>query len=293
LNDRNQSTVGIGGARSPVGRHLVRLLQAAHWRVEVFSRNDFAAHRGPSPAAPIANWVFASPIWAVAEHLAFLGASGARRVVAISSTSRFTKSASADRIERDLAQLIEASEERLGAWAAANGVDCTILRPTLIYGGGDDRNISEVAAFIRRFGVFPLLGPASGLRQPIHVEDVAAACVAALPCRGLKPAYDISGGEVLPYREMVCRVFRAMGRSPRFITVPRPAVRAGIGLVRLVPRFRSASPGMAERMMSDMVFDHSEAGRDFGFRPRPFVLGPQDVRAAGPEADRSAAQIVI
>jgi len=293
LNDRNESTVGVGGGRSPVGRHLIRLLQAAQWRVEVFSRNDLAAHGALPPSAPIANWVFASPIWAVAEHLAFLGASGARRLVAISSTSRFTKSASADRAERELAQLIEASEERVRAWAGASGVDCTILRPTLIYGGGDDRNISEVAAFIRRFGVFPLVGPAGGLRQPIHVEDVAAACVAALPCRGLKPAYDISGGEVLPYREMVARVFRAMGHSPRFITVPRSVVRAGIGLVRLFPRFRAASPGMAERMMSDMAFDHSEASRDFGFRPRPFVLGPQDVRAAGPEADRSAAHIVL
>jgi hypothetical protein len=122
---------------------------------------------------------------------------------------------------------------------------------------------------------------------------VAAACVAALPCRGLKPAYDISGAEVLPYREMVCRVFRAMERSPRLLTVPRPAVRAGIGLVRLVPRFRAASSGMAERMMSDMVFDHSQASRDFGFRARPFVLGPQDVRVADPQVDRSAAEVVI
>jgi nucleoside-diphosphate-sugar epimerase len=274
-------TVGVGGARSPVGRHLVRLLEAGDWRVEVFSRNDIAAHGEAPSAVPIANWIFASPIWAVAEHVAFLRSFGARRLVAISSTSRFTKSTSSDSAERELARRLEASEERVRAWADANGVDCTILRPTLIYGGGDDRNISEVAAFIRRFGVFPLLGPASGLRQPIHVEDVAAACISALPCRGLKAAYDISGGEVLSYREMVSRVFRAMGRPPRFITVPRPAVRAGIGLVRLIPRFRAASTGMAERMMSDMNFDHSEAARDFGFRARPFVLGPQDVCSAG------------
>ncbi len=60
------------------------------------------------------------------------------------------------------------------------GVEWVILRPTLIYGHGRDKNITEIARFIRRFGFFPLLGKANGLRQPIHVEDVAEACFAAL-----------------------------------------------------------------------------------------------------------------
>jgi hypothetical protein len=34
---------------------------------------------------------------------------------------------------------------------------------------------------------------------------------------------------------------------------------------------------MAERMNRDLVFDHSEATRDFGFTPRPFVLSAEDV----------------
>lgn len=276
VNNGNEKAVGIIGGRSPVGRHLVRLLEAAGWRVKGFSRRDIAAHSAASTPAPISHWASVAPIWTVPEHFAFLRSFGVRRLVAVSSTSRFTKTTSSDLAERGLAQRLSESEDRVLAWAKETEIECTILRPTLIYGGGDDRNISEVAAFIRKFGIFPLLGPANGLRQPIHVEDVAGACVAALQRQGLKPAYNISGGEVLTYREMISRVFHTLERQPRFVTVPRTAVNAGVGLIRLIPRFRALSCGMAERMMSDMAFDHSDAARDFGFKARPFVLAPKD-----------------
>jgi nucleoside-diphosphate-sugar epimerase len=294
--------VGIVGGRSPVGRHLLRVLSRDGWAVTAFSRADVSAanaaaagsvtwQRLPPPSAPpspqtdgtlqaegtIAHWIFAAHIWSVPDYFGFLEARGIRHLVALSSTSRFTKTASSDIAERDLARRLSEAEDQVLAWAAACGVTCTILRPTLIYGGGDDRNLSEVAAFIRKFGFFPLLGKADGQRQPIHVEDVAGACVAALKAPpGIKSAYNISGAEILTYREMVERVFAALGRPPRLVPVPLPAVKAGVWLARRVPRYRHWSPGMAERMVKDMVFDHTDATRDFGFRPRPFRLSAAD-----------------
>jgi len=34
---------------------------------------------------------------------------------------------------------------------------------------------------------------------------------------------------------------------------------------------------MAERMNRDLVFDHAEAARDLGFKPRAFMLSAEDV----------------
>lgn len=90
-----------------------------------------------------------------------------------------------------------------------------ILRPTLIYGRGRDRNITVIARFIRRFGFFPVLGRATGLRQPVHAEDVALACHRALEApAATNRAYNISGGETVTYREMVRRVFLALEGGP-------------------------------------------------------------------------------
>ncbi|WP_342674020.1 NAD-dependent epimerase/dehydratase family protein [Candidatus Accumulibacter aalborgensis] len=219
-----------------------------------------------------------APIWVLPEHFALLDAHGARRVVALSSTSRFTKSGSSDSQEQSVAERLAEAEARLQAWAEARGVEWVVLRPTLIYGLGRDKNIVEIARCIRRFGFFPVFGRADGLRQPIHAQDVAGACLAALQAVDVaNRAYNISGGETLPYREMVVRVFAALGCPPRLLAVPLPAFRVAVSLLHCLPRYRHWSSAMAERMNQDLVFDHHDAQRDFAFEPRAFVLSQEDV----------------
>lgn len=279
--------IGVIGGRSPVGRRVVRLLEADGWKVASFSREDIETSTTPDAVAAgqrISHWVYVAHIWTVADSFGVLERFGAKRLVALSSTSRFTKVDSSEPKDRELADRLATSEDRVLAWASKADVDCTILRPTLIYGGGDDRNISEIAALIRKIGFFPLLGPATGLRQPVHVDDVASACLGALFRRLPSTSYNISGAEVLPYRELVTRVYRAMGRTPRLLHVPRFVAVAGIHLLRLLPRFRTATTGMAERMMIDMIFDHSDATRDFDYAPRGFTLLPTDVGASAEDA---------
>jgi len=229
-------------------------------------------------AGGISDWVFLAPVWVLPEYFKMLESYGARRVVVLSSTSRFTKMDSSDSGEHEVAAKLAEGEERLRLWAEKSGVEWVVLRPTLIYGRGRDKNISEIARFVRRFGFFPLLGRAMGLRQPVHAEDMAAACVAALISpAAVNRAYNLSGGETLSYREMVGRVFAALDRRSRFLTVPLGMFRMAVRCLRLLPRYRHWSPAMAERMNLDLVFDHAEASRDFGFSPRPFRLVAEDL----------------
>ncbi len=164
------------------------------------------------PDKQISHWVCLAPIWVLPEYFSMLSLYGVRHIVALSSTSRFTKSISSDPTEQALAERLADGEERLIAWAKTKDVTWTILRPTLIYGLGSDKNISVIARFIRRFSLFPFLGAAWGLRQPIHVHDVASSCLAALK-RGeaINRSYNLSGGETLTYREMVGRIFQQWG----------------------------------------------------------------------------------
>lgn len=286
---------GIIGATSLVGESLLSLLTQTGWRVMAFSRGT-ADHNvdgvewrqiscAPSPLASltagegnIPSWICIAPIWVLPEHFALLEAHGVQRVVALSSTSRFTKDDSSDPAEQAIAHRLIDAEARVQAWAESFGIECVILRPTLIYGLGRDKNIVEIARFIGRFGFFPLFGKANGLRQPIHAVDVAAACLAALqaPCAANR-AYNISGGETLTYRDMVIRVFSALGCSPRLPTVPLWVFRLAVSVLRRLPRYRQWSVAMAERMNRDLVFDHAEAARDLGFKPRAFVLEGGDL----------------
>ena len=278
--------VGVLGASSLVGGCLLAVLRKAGLRVVAFSRRavedgfDGEWRRLPfsGQTDEIRDWICVAPIWVLPDYLALIEACGARRVVVLSSTSRFTKVDSGDTAEIAIAAKLIDSEARVQAWAESHGIEWVILRPTLIYGLGRDINISEIARFIRRFGFFPVFGRAQGLRQPVHAFDVAAACVAALQAPdAANRAYNLSGGETLAYREMVARVFAALGRRTCLLTVPLWAFRLAVAVLRRLPRYRLWSSAMAERMNRDLVFDHTEAARDLGFKPRGFTLAEEDL----------------
>lgn len=90
-------------------------------------------------------------------------------------------------------------------------------------------------------------------------------------------AYNINGGETLTYREMIERIFTALNQPPILITIPRWFFRLAVNIMRRLPRYRHWTVAMAERMNRDLVFDSSEATRDFGYLPRPFQLMKEDL----------------
>jgi len=306
--------VGILGASSFVGRFVLARLQAHRSRdsgaaardqratpVFAFSRaaapprdtDDPAGTRwvqlpagskpwqSSMPKSSIPQWIAVCPIWALSEQFPLLEASGARRLVALSSTSRFTKRDSPAPADRSLAARLATAEDVLLEWSRTHGVTTTILRPTLIYDGIHDGTVARIARFIRRFGFYPVAGAATGLRQPLHADDVASACLAAIAVDGLLASYEISGGETLSYRDMVQRICAWLGRPPRLVPIPPALVRAALPVARLVPGLASLAT-MATRMNEDLVFDHAAASRDFGFQPRSFAL------PNGPDSDHAA-----
>lgn len=267
------------GATSLVGGYLRPRLKAAGRGVLAVSRNPPAfddewsyadISRGPAglPAAPAA--IHLAPLWLAPPLIRNMAERGLRRLVAFGSTSRATKVDSADPKERALAARLARAEDDLRRECDAAGVAWTILRPTMIYGGGRDKNLSGVAAVARTFGVAPVAGEGRGLRQPVHADDLAALAVAALEAPSSHGrAYDVGGGTVLTYRAMLEEVCRVTGG--RMVAVSPGLLKAGLRAAALLTARRDLSPAMVDRMEQDLVVDDSEARRDLGHRPRPFA----------------------
>lgn len=289
-----EKTVGVIGATSIIGDYLLPLLVNQGWNVVAFSRSREKMKKNQdSPVSwrllggavsmdgdgnrsaqdPIHHWISLGPIVALPDYFSLLSSYAAKRIVVISSTSRFTKQASADDDEKKVAKQLADSEEALMVWGKKENIAFTILRPTMIYDLGRDKNITFIARFIKRFGFFCLLGDASGLRQPVHARDVAFACAAALQSdAAINRSYNIPGGEVLTYREMVDCVFAAVNKKPRHVTIPAWLFQVAFFVLRMHPRYRHWSAEMSKRMNQDMVFDATEAQRDFCYLPGPFYL---------------------
>jgi len=192
------------------------------------------------------------------------------RVIALGSTGRQDKRDSNDPRERDVAVALSGAEGRLFAAGFRRGAAITVLRPTLMYGRGRDDSMSAMLALARRFGVVVLPAGATGLRQPVHVDDVAGAVLACLAEAASEGhAFDLPGGEKLAFRAMVERSLARHAPGVRVRVVPRALFRSLLALVGLAG-IRPVGPGFLERVGRDQVADGSTAGKALGYRPRGF-----------------------
>lgn len=144
--------------------------------------------------------------------------------------------------------------------AAAQGLQLTVLRPSVIF-GADDRFLNLFAALQRVFPVMPLAG-ASARFQPVWVEDVAQAVVACLQdTRTIGQAFELCGPGVYTLRELVQLAGRAAG-------VPRPVIPLPAALGRLQALFMELAPGptlMSRDNLDSMKTDNVASGRVPGF----------------------------
>lgn len=272
----------VFGGTGQVGAPLLDRLRAGGWRVVAVSRDaqldDACVHwlRGDLsrveclPAAVDA--IFScGPL----DHFArwYAGSSiECGRVVAFGSTSLSVKSASEDPRERSLAGRLAEGERVLFAGAARRGARATVLRPTLVYGAGRDKTLTRIAMFARRWHCCVLPAGASGLRQPVHVDDLACAALSA--CDAVAAAgqsYALPGGETLPYREMVARVLAVLPAKPPLIELPAPLFEAALRAARALGRGQEVGDAMVARLREDLVFDNGPACRDLDYAPRAFA----------------------
>jgi uncharacterized protein YbjT (DUF2867 family) len=189
---------------------------------------------------------------------------GLHRAVFVSTTAIFTTLPARSKAVRTAAEDVVRS----------SALDWTILRPTMIYGAPDDRNLARLLRLLRRVPVLPVPGGGHRLQQPVHVDDLADAIVACLDRPAtIGRAYDLAGPEPLTFREVIAAAGAAVGRRPRVVPVPLgPAVAALRVAERVLPDPRLRAEQL-ERLAEDKAFPIDAARRDLGFDPRPFAAG--------------------
>jgi len=279
-----QQPIVILGGRSFIAPYLITRLDEAGLAADVISRGSVSLPKGfrsiSLELGQTGDWH--APEGSIVISLLPLGVlacnltrfSKAQAIIAVGSTSRFSKVVRHDAFERVLSENLELAENILRPWCLKNNTVFTVLRPTLVYDGVGDQNIARIMRFIRRVGVFFIAHPGNGLRQPIHADDVAKAVMHAIGNAGVyNTALNIAGGEVLTYRAMVEKVFEAMGRKPRIISLPTSwwqgafKMATKTGLLRL----GAFNPEIFKRMNDDLVYDVDDGLKLLNYAPRAFA----------------------
>ncbi len=190
--------------------------------------------------------------------------SGIQRAIFVSTTAIFTQLNAKSKAVRQAAE----------AAIRESHLDYTILRPTMIYGTPRDRNMVRLLRLIQRSPIIPVPGSGKSLQQPVHVEDVAWAIAEVLnQPKTYRREYNISGGQVLSYNDVVQIASHAVGKQPTLLHVP---INLSLSLIQMANTLGVKLPVSREqvlRLNEDKVFDHSAAKEDFNYSPRTFIEG--------------------
>ena len=208
------------------------------------------------------------PIWETATLYEKLRL-GVSRAVVLSSSSITNKKSSRHPRDKALVEQLEEAEAHLRIIFGLTDTSYLILRPSLVFGYGKDKNLSLILSSLKRYRIMPYMGPAKGLRQPIHAEDLAEAILLALESSHSDKQIAI-GGLPVAYDHMIELLAEVNRVSYLPLHLPRALIRAGLSVIKLLPRYRFIDVGMFERMNEDLLVDICLAQDLLGYQPRTF-----------------------
>ena len=243
--------VTIFGGSGFVGRHLVRVLAKAGWRVRVAVRRpDLAFHLQPLGAvgqihavqanirnrASIARAIAGSDavvnlVGILAESgrnkFASVQAQGARFVAEEAAKAGITTFVQLSAIGADANSASEyASSKAAGEAAVLAAIpSAVILRPSIIF-GPEDQFFNRFAQMARFSPALPLIGGGETKFQPVYVGDVALAAQAALEGRAKPGAtYELGGPEVRSFKSLISYILTLTNRSRLPLSLPFPIAK--------------------------------------------------------------------
>ena len=186
------------------------------------------------------------------------------RIVLMSSLWRFSSvsSAAVDEVIESEA-VVEASDR---PWV--------LLRPSMIYGPGNDRNISRLRNHLRRWRWVPIFGRGYTVHQPVYVEDVVDATITAADKPDIEHrSYAIAGGEMLTYRHLLQTLGHSIGVSPLIFPLPVQPLAFILGVLSDWGFRLPVDSEQIMRLQEDKQYDIADARRDLGFNPSNFEDG--------------------
>ncbi len=276
----------VFGASSDLGRRVVGLLIDQGCRVRAIARRP-----GHPPMPPLAEMHHADLSQPESIGPALAGA----RVVVNCAHARFTPALLSALPEQiDHVVLVgsawrwskapeAAAREVRDAESLFLGSGCrgAMLHPTMIYGGAQENNLQRILRMVRRFPVLPIPGGGRHLVQPVHIDDVAAAVVAAaMRSWTAAEVLAVPGAKPLMWRTMVELCAQALNARVLLMDLPlAPFLYLTETMARLGLR-PPVDPNILRRFREDVTFPVAPLHAALGISPRPFQSGLRDALSA-------------
>lgn len=154
----------------------------------------------------------------------------------------------------------------------------TILRPTMVYGDLNDKNVCTFIKMVDKLRVFPVINGGKYDLQPVWCKDLGEAYFNVLMNWDLtqEKEYILSGGAPLQLIDMFKVMAKHLGVKNYFVSCPFPIAYAGAWVIYCLSIGKVDMREKVQRMVETRAFDHEKAYQDFDFQPVTFDVGVRD-----------------
>lgn len=192
-----------------------------------------------------------------------------KRAIFVHTTGIYSKYKSASKDYKEIEYTIDKIIRE-----SSSTINLIYLRPTMIYGYLNDRNMIKFIKMVDRLWVFPVINHGVSLLQPVNGRDLGKAYYQVLTNPNItKGDYILSGERPITMLEMFNLISEYLNKKTVFISVP---LWLGVFLARCLKAITFGRIDYVEkvqRMGEDRSFSHSAAEKDFGYCPMPFNEG--------------------
>ena len=102
----------------------------------------------------------------------------------------------------------------------ASGINCVVLRPTLMFGWFDRKHLGWLSRFMQRVPVFPIPGSGRYMRQPLYAGDFCNVIISCIESRISGQGYNITGLERVDYIDIIRQIKRATHARCAIVRIP-------------------------------------------------------------------------
>jgi nucleoside-diphosphate-sugar epimerase len=112
------------------------------------------------------------------------------------------------------------TKKKQEAIVLASGIECVVLRPTLMFGWFDRKHLGWLSRFMQRVPVFPIPGSGRYMRQPLYAGDFSNVIISCIESRISGQSFNISGLEQVDYIDIIRQIKRATKARCAIVRIP-------------------------------------------------------------------------
>lgn len=101
-----------------------------------------------------------------------------------------------------------------------SGIDCVVLRPTLMYGWFDRKHLGWLSRFMKKIPIFPIPGHGRYMRQPLYAGDFCNIIISCIEKQLKGNVYNITGHEKVDYIDIIREIRRTTQANSLIFKIP-------------------------------------------------------------------------